>query len=802
MRHSHLLFISLLSLLPAVISAQEMHYNQPATFFEEALVIGNGRLGATVYGGTTHDRISLNDITLWTGEPDLKPVNPTAYKHLPEVRAALDREDYPATDSLVMQMQGHESEKYQPLGTLYIDYTNPTDSVANYRRSLSLATATACTTFDTGSGKWKTEYFASAPDSVIVIRIATDETEGIHARVRIDCQLPHEVSTDGTRLLNTGYAAYTANAYYETGDHSEQFFYDPNRGIHFQTIVAVSADGGQVTAEREALLLDGCHAATLFITNATSWNGADKDPVKEGRDYTTEAGNIIGKALAKGYDAIRTDQQRDYKELFDRVSLNLGTTDDEIKALPTDEQLKRYTSDSQANPELEALYFQYGRYLLISSSRTPAVPANLQGLWNEHLSAPWRSNYTININLEENYWGAETTNLPELHMPLLTFVSALGRSGAQSAKAYYGIDEGWCAAHNTDIWAMTNPIGEGVANPQWANWTMGGAWLSTHIWEHYLFSRSADFLQSFYPTLKGAAEFCLAWLVEKDGELITSFSTSPENMYLTPDGYAGNTFYGGTADLAIIRECVGDAARAARELGVDSDFQQRATDMLGRLRPYHIGSRGNLLEWYHDWEDADWTHRHQSHLIGLYPGHHISPTLTPSLAKAAARSLEIKGDKTTGWSTGWRINLYARLLNADGAYHMVRTLLRYVSPDGYQGEDKSWGGGTYPNLLDAHSPFQIDGNFGGSAGIAEMLMQSDEQTITLLPACPQQWTDGSVRGLCARNGATVDFAWSDGRVTSFTVTARADTEAVINVGGKQYTLKLTKDETKTVNITD
>ncbi len=798
MKRTKTLLALFFPLLPLVSDAQELHYDRPAEFFEEALVVGNGRLGATVYGGTAEDRISLNDITLWTGEPDLEPVNPDASRHLPEVRAALDREDYKAADSLVMRIQGHESEKYEPLGTLYIDYLGREGSPTGYSRRLSLATATATTEYSLGGSGYRTEYFASAPDSVIVVRITSGGEGKVSARIRLDCQLPHEVTSDGDRLVCSGYAAYTANSFYETGEHGERFFYDPGRGIHFRTIVAVQNKGGKVTAEEGTLLAEGCREVTLLIANATSFNGAGKDPVKEGRAYEAEVSRVIAKAIEKGYDAIRKDQIEDYQRLYGRVSLDLGMTEDSIRSLTTDRQLRLYTQEGQRNPELEALYFQYGRYLLISSSRTPGVPANLQGLWNEHLSAPWRSNYTVNINLEENYWGAETTNLGELHAPLLTFIKAMERSGRQSARAYYGIGEGWCAGHNSDIWAMTNPIGEGVANPQWANWPMGGAWLSTHIWEHYTFSRDRAFLESFYPTLKGAAEFCLSWLVEKDGELITSFSTSPENMYRTPDGYEGNTLYGGTADLAIIRECVTDAMKAAAELGKDEQFRKAAAEKLSRLRPYHTGSRGNLLEWYHDWEDADWTHRHQSHLIGLYPGHHISPGLTPDLARAAARSLEIKGDMTTGWSTGWRINLYARLLDGERAYHMVRTLLKYVSPDGYQGPDKMWGGGTYPNLLDAHSPFQIDGNFGGSAGMAEMLMQSDTAKVTLLPACPGAWDSGSVSGLRSRCGMEVAFSWEDGTVTSVTLTALADTTATLCCNGSEKEVSLKAGETRTL----
>ena len=748
--------------------AQELvlHYDRPAGFFEEALPIGNGQMGAMIYGGTSVEKISLNDITLWTGEPDRGDDHPDiragvgahSAETLPLIREALAGGDYARAEQLQLLMQGHYSETYQPLGTLTIEHLDGGE-VSGYERKLDISRAVASVSYLRDGKRYEADYYVSAPDSALIVEIRAEGGTGLC--ISLDSPLPHESFAEAGTIVSDGYAAYHSYPGYYGGV-TEHFLYDPDRGIHFRTVVSLVNADGRLTAENGRLYLSDCSSARLMVVNATSFNGFDKDPVREGRDFKALVDARIARLQEASGKVLLERHERDYRSLFDGVELYLGETESALKSLPTDQQLLRYSDDQGDNPELEALYFQYGRYLLISSSRTSGVPANLQGLWNESVDPPWSSNYTININLEENYWAAEATGLGVLHENLLDFIGNLSTTGSHSAQKYYGVERGWCAAHNSDIWAMSCPVGMGEGHPSWANWTMGGAWLATHIWEHWLFSRDRARLHRDYPVLKGAAEFCLDWLVEKDGELITSPGTSPENLYINDQGYVGATLYGGTADLAIIRECLTDAVAAARVLGIDEAFVEEAEASLARLRPYQVGAAGNLQEWYHDWADQEPRHRHQSHLIGVYPGHQISDG---PLAEAALKTLETKGFETTGWSCGWRINLYARLHDGEDAYRMYRRLLRYVSPDGYRGSDARRGGGTYPNLMDAHSPFQIDGNFGGCAGVVEMLVQSDaEGGVEALPALPGKWDSGYIKGIRTRNGKTADLEWADGKI--------------------------------------
>ncbi len=777
-------------------------YEQPAEKWVEALPLGNGRLGAMVFGGTDKARLQLNEDTLWSGGPtDWN--NPEAKQWLPRVRRALFAGDYLKAGELCKKMQGPYNQSYQPLGDLSLELDHPGE-VTRYRRELDLNRGVAMTRYEVDGTTFSRVVFASFPDQVIVMGIKANKRGAVNFTVNLTSPLQYVTRRSGNnRILMRGrcpkhvepnYRQVEPAVVYDQTEHGE--------GMRFAVMVQAVARGGDVSTTTEGQLqVRGATRVMLVLSADTSFNGFDRSPGSAGVDPMKETVKHLEAAVERSMRSLVQRHVKDHQTLFNRVELDLGPS---ATHKQTDERILKYHEGQ--DPGLAALVYQYGRYLLIASSRPGSQPANLQGIWNDQMRPPWSSNWTLNINSQMNYWLAEQSNLSECHEPMLGFIRDLAQNGRKTARVNYGC-RGWVAHHNSDLWRQSAPVGDygKHGQPTWANWAMGGVWHCMDLWEHYAFTGDRTYLRDFaYPLMKGAAEFCLDWLVPHEGLLVTAPSSSTENRFYTQGRKVAQVHFGTPQDTALIWDLFTNCMAASEILGVDADFARQLGAARAKLPAYRIGKRGQFQEWLEDFEEPDPTHRHLSHLIGLFPGKQITPQDHPDLTRAIRKSLDLRGDASTGWSMGWKVNLWARLRDGDRAHRVLGYLLRLTgsSKTNYQQ------GGIYPNLFDAHPPFQIDGNFGVTAGIAEMLLQSHRRTengcpiLDLLPALPSAWPQGRITGLRARGGFELDLAWQDHALTSVQITAHHRTDAELQYRQQSLSLKLNQGESKQLTLND
>lgn len=724
----------------------QYYFNHPASIWEESIPLGNGRIGMMPWGGVNRDRIVLNEISLWAGNKQDSD-NPEAYKYLGEIRKLLfEKKNKEAQDLMYKTFTclgkgsaGIDYGRFENFGNLFVDFHYPdtTSLVTDYRRTLDMNNALSVNTFKKGNITYHREYFTSFTDDIGLIKYTSNQNGSLNIDISLQRDDNYETYASGNILYMFGQL--------KAGVGKE--------GMRYLGMVKVLNKNGSLSAIDKTIKIKDADEVTLIVSMATNYNNTNHEKL---------AGDLLNKA-GNNFDKLKRKHITTYKKLFDRVDLTLAKNQN--SDLPMDKRLEAFVKD-KTDYDLAALYMQYGRYLLISSTREGCLPPNLQGLWAPQIHTPWNGDYHLNINLQMNLWGAEMFNLPELHKPLIEYTKSLVKPGERTAQVYYN-SRGWVTHMLGNIWGFTSPS----EDPSWGATNTAGAWLCQHLWEHYLYTQDKEYLRSVYPTMKGAALFFEDMLIEdpNNGYLVTAPTTSPENIYIAPSGENVCISAGSTMDNQIIRELFSNVARASEILNIDKDWGKNLSAKKEKLAPTTIGKHGQIMEWLEDYDEVDVHHRHVSQLYGLYPGYELTYKETPALMEAAKATLNRRGDESTGWSMAWKINFWARLKDGERAYKLIGDLLKPA------GE----GRGTYPNLFSAHPPMQIDGNFGGSAGIGEMLLQSHEGYIELIPAIPAGWTNGKVRGMKIRGGAEVDFEWVDGKVTSILIKCTATNNFIL-----------------------